>query len=61
MPTGVTLLSAFGQFTLFSYFAPYFFQTLGLERCVSIQVATIDMSGSYEKAILEWLYAWNER
>jgi predicted MFS family arabinose efflux permease len=26
---GVTLLSAFGQFTLFSYFAPYFAQTLG--------------------------------
>lgn len=26
----VTLLSAFGQFTLFSYFAPYFAQTLGL-------------------------------
>jgi predicted MFS family arabinose efflux permease len=25
----VTLLSAFGQFTLFSYFAPYFAQTLG--------------------------------
>ena len=26
---GVTLLSSFGQFTLFSYFAPYFAQTLG--------------------------------
>jgi predicted MFS family arabinose efflux permease len=26
---GVTLLSAFGQFTLFSYLAPYFAQTLG--------------------------------
>ncbi|MBX3610705.1 MAG: MFS transporter [Hydrogenophaga sp.] len=26
----VTLLFAFGQFTLFSYFAPYFAQTLGL-------------------------------
>ncbi|MDO9293169.1 MAG: MFS transporter [Hydrogenophaga sp.] len=30
LAVGVTLLSAFGQFTLFSYFAPYFFQTLGL-------------------------------
>lgn len=30
MTVGVTLLSAFGQFTLFSYFAPYFAQTLGL-------------------------------
>jgi predicted MFS family arabinose efflux permease len=30
MAVGVTLLSAFGQFTVFSYFAPYFFQTLGL-------------------------------
>ncbi len=30
MAVGVTLLSAFGQFTLFSYFAPYFLQTLGL-------------------------------
>lgn len=30
MAVGVTLLSAFGQFTLFSYFAPYFAQTLGL-------------------------------
>lgn len=29
MAVGVTLLSAFGQFTLFSYFAPYFAQTLG--------------------------------
>lgn len=29
MAVGVTLLSAFGQFTLFSYFAPYFTQTLG--------------------------------
>jgi predicted MFS family arabinose efflux permease len=27
---GVTLLSAFGQFTLFSYFAPYLVQTLGV-------------------------------
>lgn len=26
----VTLISSFGQFTLFSYFAPYFAQTLGL-------------------------------
>lgn len=30
LAVGVTLLSAFGQFTLFSYFAPYFLQTLGL-------------------------------
>ncbi|MBL0920338.1 MAG: MFS transporter [Hydrogenophaga sp.] len=30
MTVGVTLLFAFGQFTLFSYFAPYFTQTLGL-------------------------------
>jgi predicted MFS family arabinose efflux permease len=30
MAVGVTLLSSFGQFTVFSYFAPYFFQTLGL-------------------------------
>lgn len=30
MAVGVTLLSAFGQFTLFSYFAPYLLQTLGL-------------------------------
>lgn len=30
MAVGVTLLSSFGQFTLFSYFAPYFLQTLGL-------------------------------
>jgi predicted MFS family arabinose efflux permease len=30
MTVGVTLLFAFGQFTLFSYFAPYFAQTLGL-------------------------------
>lgn len=30
MAVGVTALSAFGQFTLFSYFAPYFQQTLGL-------------------------------
>ncbi len=30
MAVGVTLLFAFGQFTLFSYFAPYFAQTLGL-------------------------------
>ncbi|HEX5739483.1 MAG TPA: MFS transporter [Hydrogenophaga sp.] len=30
MAVGVTLLSAFGQFTLFSYFAPYFLQILGL-------------------------------
>ncbi len=30
MAVGVTLLSAFGQFALFSYFAPYFLQTLGL-------------------------------
>ena len=30
MAIGVTLLSAFGQFTLFSYFAPYFTQVLGL-------------------------------
>lgn len=29
MAVGVTLLSAFGQFTLFSYFAPYLTQTLG--------------------------------
>ncbi len=29
MAVGVTLLSAFGQFTLFSYLAPYFAQTLG--------------------------------
>src|SRR5690606_12330435 len=27
---GVTLMSAFGQFVLFSYFAPYLTQTLGL-------------------------------
>lgn len=30
LTVGVTLLFAFGQFTLFSYFAPYFAQTLGL-------------------------------
>jgi len=30
LAVGVTLLSAFGQFTLFSYFAPYLLQTLGL-------------------------------
>ncbi len=30
MAVGVTLLSGFGQFVLFSYFAPYFLQTLGL-------------------------------
>ena len=30
MAVGVTLLSAFSQFTLFSYFAPYFAQTHGL-------------------------------
>ena len=30
LAVGVTLLSAFGQFALFSYFAPYFLQTLGL-------------------------------
>lgn len=30
MTVAVTLLFAFGQFTLFSYFAPYFAQTLGL-------------------------------
>ncbi len=30
MAVAVTLLSAFGQFTLFSYFAPYLLQTLGL-------------------------------
>jgi len=30
MAVGVTLLSSFGQFTLFSYFAPYLLQTLGL-------------------------------
>ena len=30
MTVGVTLLFSFGQFTLFSYFAPYFAQTLGL-------------------------------
>ncbi|NIM43159.1 MAG: MFS transporter [Hydrogenophaga sp.] len=30
MAVGVTLLSAFAQFTLFSYFAPYFAQTHGL-------------------------------
>jgi predicted MFS family arabinose efflux permease len=29
MAVGVTLLSSFGQFTLFSYFAPYLTQTLG--------------------------------
>jgi len=29
MAVGVTLLSAFGQFTLFSYLAPYFAQTMG--------------------------------
>ena len=32
-----------------------FFQTLGLERCVKIEAATIDMAGGYEKAIEEWL------
>lgn len=32
-----------------------FFQELGLDRCVRIQAATIDMSASYEKAIQEWL------
>lgn len=31
MAVGVTLLSAFGQFTLFSYLAPYFKQVLGIE------------------------------
>ena len=31
LAVGVTLLSAFGQFTLFSYFAPYFRQMLGVE------------------------------
>src|SRR5690606_7916542 len=31
MAVGVTLLSAFAQFTLFSYFAPYFAQTHGLD------------------------------
>jgi len=30
MAVGVTLLSSFGQFTLFSYFAPYHQQVLGL-------------------------------
>lgn len=30
LAVGVTLLSAFGQFTLFSYFAPYLVQTLGV-------------------------------
>jgi predicted MFS family arabinose efflux permease len=30
MAVGVTLLGGFGQFVLFSYFAPYFAQTLGL-------------------------------
>ncbi|WP_439113697.1 MFS transporter [Hydrogenophaga sp.] len=30
LAVGVTLLSAFGQFTLFSYFAPYLVQTLGI-------------------------------
>jgi predicted MFS family arabinose efflux permease len=30
LAVGVTLLSAFGQFTLFSYFAPYHQQVLGL-------------------------------
>ncbi len=29
LAVGVTLLSAFGQFTLFSYFSPYFKQVLG--------------------------------
>lgn len=31
LAVGVTALSAFGQFTLFSYFAPYFKTTLGVE------------------------------
>jgi predicted MFS family arabinose efflux permease len=31
LTVGVTLLSAFGQFTLFSYFAPYFKQVLSVE------------------------------
>lgn len=30
LAVGVTLLSAFAQFTLFSYFAPYLVQTLGI-------------------------------
>jgi predicted MFS family arabinose efflux permease len=30
LAVGVTQLSAFGQFTLFSYFAPYLVQTLGI-------------------------------
>jgi len=30
LAVGVTLLSAFGQFTLFSYFAPYYQQVLGI-------------------------------
>jgi predicted MFS family arabinose efflux permease len=30
LAVGVTLLGGFGQFVLFSYFAPYFAQTLGL-------------------------------
>jgi predicted MFS family arabinose efflux permease len=31
MTVGVTLLSAFGQFSLFSYFSPYFKQVLGAD------------------------------
>lgn len=34
MAVGVTLLSAFAQFTLFSYFAPYFAQTHALDGAV---------------------------
>jgi predicted MFS family arabinose efflux permease len=30
LTVSVTMVSGFGQFTLFSYFAPYFLQTLGL-------------------------------